>query len=84
MSFPVAIGLPSVLHIIYTVLLTWRIMKASHPTHIRTSGPSVSTVIIESVLPYGCLSLALLILWATKSVAVNYFIPLLVQVQVSS
>ena len=80
-SIPVAIGLPSVLHVIFTVFLARRIMKTSQPT--RRESPGVSTVIVEAALPYGCLSLALLILWATKSVATNDFIPMLVQVQVS-
>lgn len=82
LGLPVAIGLPSVLHVIYTVLLAWRSMRAPQPT--RRESPGAGTVIVESALPYGCLSLALLILWATKSIAVNDFIPMLIQIQVSS
>lgn len=81
LGWPVTAGLFGAMHVIYTILIAARTIVLA-----RASGrprPTLGSIIVESALPYGIVSLVFMILYCAGVMAANCLIPLLVQLQVS-
>ncbi|EPT05827.1 hypothetical protein FOMPIDRAFT_1013434 [Fomitopsis schrenkii] len=79
LGWPVTAGLFGAMHVIYTILIAARTIVLA-----RASGrprPTLGSIIVESALPYGIVSLVFMILYCAGVMAANCLIPLLVQLQ---
>ncbi|CCL98326.1 uncharacterized protein FIBRA_00320 [Fibroporia radiculosa] len=75
------------LHTLFTILLFTRAVQLGHelPDDVtgqnRTYSYGIKALIVESALPYGFVSLLVMILACSHSTGANVFVPLLVQLQ---